>query len=54
MNFFDNRGTNAAAESFNAKVKDFRRTFRGVRDIQFFPVDNWVTEIIEVKVVPEA
>ena len=36
MNFFDNRSTNAAAESFNAKIKDFRRTFRGVRDIQFF------------------
>ena len=28
--------TNAAAESFNAKVKEFRRVFRGIRDIKFF------------------
>ncbi|RUA07366.1 MAG: transposase, partial [Fusobacteria bacterium] len=31
-----NRSTNASAESFNAKIKDFRRQFRGVRDIPFF------------------
>jgi len=36
LNFFDNRSTNAAAESFNAKVKDFRRQFRGVVDVKFF------------------
>lgn len=36
LNFFDNRSTNAAAESFNAKVKAFRATSRGVRDINFF------------------
>ncbi|GAF04681.1 transposase [Saccharicrinis fermentans] len=36
INFFDNRSTNAAAESFNAKVKDFRRQFRGVVDVKFF------------------
>ena len=36
LNFFDNRSTNAAAESFNAKIKAFRSTFRGVRDINFF------------------
>jgi transposase len=36
LNFFDNRSTNAAAESFNAKIKDFRSSFRGVRDINFF------------------
>lgn len=36
INFFDNRSTNASAESFNAKIKDFRRTFRGVKDIKFF------------------
>lgn len=36
LNFFNNRSTNAAAESFNAKVKDFRRTFRGVADLSFF------------------
>ncbi|WP_229091432.1 transposase [Odoribacter splanchnicus] len=36
MNYFDYRSTNAAAESFNAKVKEFRRVFRGIRDIKFF------------------
>ena len=28
--------TNAAAESFNAKIKAFRAQFRGVRDRAFF------------------
>ena len=36
LNFFMNRSTNAAAESFNAKVKAFRATSRGVRDVPFF------------------
>ncbi len=36
LNFFTNRSTNAAAESFNAKVKAFRSIFRGVREIEFF------------------
>lgn len=36
LNFFINRSTNAAAESFNAKVKAFRSQFRGVADIPFF------------------
>lgn len=36
LNFFVNRQTNAGAESFNAKVKAFRRQFRGVSDIPFF------------------
>lgn len=36
LNYFDNRSTNASAESFNAKVKAFRSQFRGVRDISFF------------------
>ena len=36
LNFFDNRATNANAESFNAKVKAFRAQFRGVTDIPFF------------------
>ncbi|WP_323134730.1 ISAon1 family transposase [Pontibacter kalidii] len=36
LNFFNNRSTNASAESFNAKVKAFRATFRGVRDTTFF------------------
>lgn len=36
LNFFNNRSTNASAESFNAKIKAFRATSRGVRDINFF------------------
>jgi transposase len=36
LNFFLNRSTNASAESFNAKVKAFRATQRGVRDVEFF------------------
>lgn len=36
LNFFDNRSTNASAESFNAKIKAFRSQFRGVRNIPFF------------------
>ena len=36
LNFFDNRSTNASAESFNAKLKAFRRTQRGVSDMSFF------------------
>jgi transposase len=36
LNFFDNRSTNASAESFNAKIKAFRSQFRGVGSIPFF------------------
>lgn len=36
LNFFENRSTNAFAESFNAKVKAFRAQFHGVTDIPFF------------------
>lgn len=36
LNFFDERSTNASAESFNAKLKAFRATQRGVNDISFF------------------
>ena len=36
LNYFDNRSTNASAESFNAKVKAFRSQFRGVKNIEFF------------------
>lgn len=36
LNFFDNRTTNASAESFNARVKLFRANQRGVRDTSFF------------------
>ncbi|MGX5858538.1 transposase [Dyadobacter jiangsuensis] len=34
--FFNNRSTNASAESFNAKIKAFRSSSRGVRDVRFF------------------
>lgn len=34
--FFDNRSTNANAESFNSKIKLFRANLRGVTDTQFF------------------
>ncbi len=36
LNYFDNRSTNASAESFNAKIKAFRSQFRGVRNVKFF------------------
>ncbi|WP_366520169.1 transposase [uncultured Carboxylicivirga sp.] len=36
INYFNGRSTNAAAESFNAKIKEFRRQFRGVSDVKFF------------------
>lgn len=36
LNYFNNRSTNASAESFNAKVKALRRQFRGVRDVSTF------------------
>ena len=36
INYFEERLTNASAESFNAKIKAFRTQFRGVGDIKFF------------------
>ena len=36
LNFFDERLTNANAESFNAKIKKLRANFRGVTDVKFF------------------
>ena len=36
LNYFDNKSTNAFAESFNAKIKAFRTQFRGVRNVDFF------------------
>ena len=36
LNYFNNRSTNASAESFNAKLKGFRALVRGVRDTKFF------------------
>ena len=35
LNYFNNRSTNASAESFNAKLKNFRTVVRGVRDRTF-------------------
>lgn len=36
INYFEERLTNASAESFNAKIKAFRSQLRGVADVQFF------------------
>ena len=36
LNFFENRTTNANAESFNSKIKNFRSNLRGVTDVNFF------------------
>ncbi len=36
LNFFDNRSTNASAESFNAKIKNFRAQLRGISDVKYF------------------
>ncbi len=36
LNYFVNRSTNAAAESFNAKLKNFRAVVRGVADKKFY------------------
>ena len=36
LNYFNGRRTNASAESFNAKVKNFRTLQRGVSDVTFF------------------
>lgn len=36
INFFIERSTNAAAESFNAKINVFRAKLHGVTDVKFF------------------
>lgn len=36
LNFYNNRSTNAMAESFNSKIKLFRANLRGVADKKFF------------------
>lgn len=36
LNFYNNRSSNAMAESFNAKIKLFRANLRGVTDRKFF------------------
>ncbi|CAA7193817.1 transposase [Chryseobacterium potabilaquae] len=39
LNYFDNRSINASAESFNAKIKNFRMQLGGVKDRTFFYSD---------------
>ena len=36
LNFFNNRSTNAPAESFNSKIKGLRAQLHGVNDLAFF------------------
>ena len=36
LNYFNNRSTNASAESFNAKIKGFRTQLKGIRKVDFF------------------
>lgn len=36
LNFYNNRSSNAMAESFNSKIKHFRAKLRGVADKKFF------------------
>lgn len=36
LHYFDERHTNAYAESLNAKIKTFRAALRGVKDVKFF------------------
>lgn len=36
LNYFNNRSTNASAESLNSKMKGFRSQVRGVADLPFF------------------
>ena len=40
LNFYNNRASNAAAESFNAKIKLFRANLHGVVDKKVFPIQN--------------
>jgi len=39
LDFFNNRSTNVAAISFNAKMKSFKAFSRGVRDVNFSCTD---------------
>jgi len=36
LNYFNNKSTNASAESFNAKIKGFRTQLKGIRKVDFF------------------
>ena len=49
LNFFDNRSTNASAESINSKIKAFRAKLHGVNDTKFFgDVDIWGDETLVI------
>jgi transposase len=49
INFFDRRSTNAASESFNAKIKAFRSQFSGVRD-KPFSYSDWLNYTHKIKI----
>ena len=36
LNYFNNRATNASAESFNSKIKALRAQVHGVTDLPFY------------------
>ena len=36
LNYFNNQSTNVFAESFNAKIKQFRAMLRGISDVKSF------------------
>ena len=40
LNFFDNRSTNASAESFNAKIKAFRSAFQRSKKCNFLSIQT--------------
>lgn len=46
LNFYNNSSSNAAAESFNAKIKLFRANIRGVADKKFLSLQNSKTVCI--------
>ena len=52
LNFFDNRSTNASAESFNAKIKAFRAQFRGVTNIDS-SCSGYPISMLEKTIPPE-
>ena len=49
INFFERRATNAAAESFNAKIKAFRAQFRGVR-VELFSYIDLLNYMLKYKI----
>ena len=49
LNFYNNRSSNAMAESFNAKIKLFRASLRGVADKKFFLFRRSIPNNLNVK-----